>query len=180
MNYIIIYFIKAFFAYSSIFIIIVASIDYTLGKLQLLPIILLGVIYGIIMSLTGIFFYVRRLKKIEITDFSNTSIKSHQKKILETKISKEELFKILKNDAKTGRMKLEVKDNLFILDPVMNWTPWKGEVYIQINIMEQDFKQIVIFCDHRFSPLSVWYYGQDLVNVSYIENLIKNSSSMNQ
>jgi len=132
--------------------------------------IISAVIFGLIMSIFLSVMQKKKLKKVGYPKLTDNLLKVKQSKTLETNLTKDEIFDVLKNNNKFKKSKIESLNNSIIIRKKMSWFSWGEIITITFDVKESNKIRIE---SKPYLPTTLIDYGVNIDNVDNVMKIIK-------
>jgi len=132
--------------------------------------IISAVIFGLIMSIFFSVMQKKRLKKAGYPKLTDKLLKIKQSKTIETNLTQDEIFNILKESNEFKKAKIKRLNNSLIIKKKVSWFSW-GEI-ITISFDVKDNNKIRIE-SKPYLPTTLIDYGVNIENVDSVIKVIK-------
>ena len=173
MKFIIGFFVRIYI-YATLFLIFINfAVLLTLGKVVLYSDLLFeSVFQGFILGGLIVVFHVFRLKKAGVKYFSGETFRLRQKMILITSLSISEIRDKIRKETMSGKIRATYNENEITLEFISIIWGWGFENKIKVSPEENGSNQVEI--TSRPDMITILFdFGQSLLNVLYIKNLLK-------
>ena len=132
-------------------------------------------LFGVSMSLIFILAQLYSLKKSGVTKFTSDNLKVKQRRILKSKLTKQEIIEKLKNDRRFTISKFSENENRIYLETKMSFKSWGEKITITVRPLENEFNEYTITSRPALIT-TLADFGKNFQNVNRIEELIINTA----
>jgi len=140
-------------------------------NIDIVDVVSIAAIWGAFMSLGIGTMHVLLIRRGGEKEFTDSTLRVNQNRVVSSTISKNELFEMLKADQYFGRMKVFEQDDCVKVKTKMTFWSFGENIVIRTKALNENIFEYNI-SSKPWLPTTLVDYGKNLRNINRLENLI--------